>query len=186
MFDCDLQFPHAYELREIGELTGSGQSALPLHYFPAPTSRPERDGWWIEVCPHADQQWWGVFAHGYSSPPGISRALSTPDPKRMCVISGGQAYVVSAANPRDWNVVPVLPITDACSVLQHELLLFADFSRVTAWGKDGMVWQVQFNFDGLNFTSVTPDLITGQGYEPALNQDAQFVIETRTGKVLRG
>ena len=184
MFESDLQFPHSYAIAEPPELSGSGKSELPLHYFPLPENRPEPDGVWIKFCPQLNQEWVGVFAGGYASPPAISKILSTPDPMRACVISRGQAFLVNSCKPSDWEVVPILPITYACAVPQHQFLLLADFSRVTAWNK-GIVSQVRFAFDGLTFTTVKPDLIEGYGYDPASAANKSFVIQTQTGKVRR-
>jgi hypothetical protein len=112
--------------------------------------------------------------------------MSTPDPTRVCVISGGQAYLVNTCDPQDWSIVPALPITDARSLPQHQILLFADFSCVTAWGKYGKVWQAQFPLDGLTLSGVTPDLIEGLGYNPAEGENTSFMIDPRTGRTLRG
>ena len=112
--------------------------------------------------------------------------MSTPDPTRVCVISSGQAYVVNTRDPRDWSVVPALPITDARSLHQHQILLFADFSSVTAWGKYGKVWQAQFPLDGLTISAVAADLIEGLGYNPTEGKNTSFMIDVRTGRTLRG
>ena len=185
MFECDLQFPHAYEVNECPELPGSGQSDLDLHYFPPPRARSEHDGLWLEVCPRSGQKWLGVFAHGYVSPSAISRVLSTPHPTYVCVISSGQAYIVNTCDPQEWSIVHVIPVTDARSLPQHQILLFVGFSSVTAWGRDGKVWQAQFPVDGITLTEVTPWLIEGFGYNPAEGGDTSFEIDTKTGRILR-
>lgn len=78
MFDTDLQFPHTYELSEPPEQPGSGRGNLQVHYIPTPEKREEHDGMWIRVRPAASEEWIGVFAGGYGSPPSINKLLSTP------------------------------------------------------------------------------------------------------------
>jgi hypothetical protein len=62
-----------------------------------------------------------------------------------------------------------------------------DFSSVTAWGRDGKVWQVRLSVDGITLTEVTSDWIEGFGYNPAEGGNTSFRIDIRTGgKVLPG
>jgi hypothetical protein len=182
----ELDFPHDYDIRECSEYPGTGPIKVPVHYFPTPSARPEHSGVWVEVHPLGCSPWLGVFAHGYShgsAGPGISKVLSTPDSERVCVISGGGAYIVRANNPADWSEIPILPITEARLVREYGFMLFADFSRLTAWGANGMVWQTQLAFDGLRITTMDRDLIKGYGYDPASATDAPFSVNTRTGSI---
>jgi hypothetical protein len=94
--------------------------------------------------------------------------------------------MVNSRDPQEWSIVPVAPVTDARSLPQHQILLFASFTSVTAWGRDGKVWQAKFPVDGLTLTDVTPDLIEGFGYNPAEGGNTSFVIDTITGRILRG
>jgi hypothetical protein len=180
----ELDFPHDYDIRECSELPGTGPIKVPVHYFPTPSARPEHDGVWVEVHPSGRSSWLGVFAYGYShssTGPGISKFLSTPDSERVCVISGGGAHIVRANNPADWTQVPILPITEAYAVPEYGFMLFADFSRLTAWGTNGIVWQTQLPFDGLRITTIDRDLIRGYGYDPVSATDGPFSVITRTG-----
>lgn len=180
MLTTELLFPRAYELHEPPELPCSGAYELPVHYFPLPHSRSERDGAWVRVSPHAGGEWIGVFAEGY----GISKILSTPDPKRVCVISGGTGYVVNALSPAEWESLPFLPITYACSISELGFLLFGTLSSLVAWS-DRVLWHSQLAVDGLTITSVSPNRIEGYGYNPALDANDPFLVDARTGAELR-
>jgi len=177
----ELLFPCAYELGDPPEMPGSGTYDLPVHYFPAPPSRSEQDGVWIRVCPHAGEEWIGVFAEGYGSP-GVSKILSTPDLRRVCVISRGGAYVVDAFSPNDCERLP-WPVTYACSIPELGFLLFGTFSSLIAWNGE-VLWQSWLAVDGLTVTSVTPNRIEGHAYNPANDSDDPFSLDSRTGAEL--
>lgn len=177
----ELSFPHSYEIRECPELPGSGPFEEPVFYFPNLGSRPEHDGVWIEVCPSGGPPWLGVFAFGGLTTPGFSKVLSTPDPSRVCVISGGAGYLVNAGAPDEWTKIPVLPVTYACSVPEHGFLLLANFSNLAAWNATGEIWRTQFSFDGVRITKIGSEVIDGYGYDPACGADVPFAVNTRTG-----
>lgn len=182
VFEIDLAFPHLYELSEPPELPGSGVSGLSQYYYPPPKGRTERDGLWIRCRPRAGKDWVGVFGDEYGTPPAISKVLSTPDPDRVCVISGGRGYVVNSSKPTEWRTVPFFPITYATPLLELRFLLFANFSSIVAWNND-VIWQATVAVYDLTITSVTADQIKGHGYDPALGADDSFVVETSTGRV---
>jgi hypothetical protein len=182
MLNSELLFPHSYELREPPKLPGSGARDLPVHYFPPPPFRSEQDGVWVRVSPDAGEEWIGVFAEGYGNP-GVTKILSTPNPNRVCIISRGGAYVVNAFSPTEWERLPFLPITYACSIPERRFLLFATFSSLIAWN-DGVLWQSHLAVDGLTVTNVSPNRIEGYGYDPALGADDPFLVDSSTGAEL--
>jgi hypothetical protein len=79
MAELELTFPHSNEVEEPGELPGAGNFCFPLIFFPPVKGRPEHDGLWLKAKAENGRTWMGVFAFGYSSPPALSRVLSTPE-----------------------------------------------------------------------------------------------------------
>jgi hypothetical protein len=182
MLDADLGFPHSYEIEEVPELPGTGISDVPLFYFPNPKARQGHDGLWLCVRAASGKSWVGVFAFGYGSPPAISRVTSTSDPDVICVISRGAAYIVKADEPDSWKEIPVRPVLDVRLVLEHQLLIFAEFTRLTAYGRDGLVWRSpRLCWDHLRILGVTLDEIKGVGYDPTNACDSYFLVDIRTG-----
>lgn len=184
----DQTFPHSYEVEELHELPGNGKFDVPVLYFPRPTgTRPDHDGIWLKIRAANGKSWVGVFAFGYSEPPAISRIVSTADPDRVCVISRGAAYVVSADNPGSWEEIPAIPVLDVRSIPARQLLLFADFTRLAAYGNNGLVWRSpQVCWDELKIVNITQDIIDGVGYDPTnkLRELRRFVVDIETGRSL--
>jgi hypothetical protein len=182
MLEIDLALPHSYEVEELGELPGTGRFSVPLIFFPPPKGRPEHDGLWLKVKPSSGRGWVGVFKFGYSSPPAFSRVVSTPHPNRVCVISNGAAYVVEADEPEVWGQIPVSPVLDVRMIPEHGLLVFADFTRLAAYGSSGLAWQSpSVCWDALKIVSVTRETIEGTGYDPTISRESRFVVDLKTG-----
>ncbi len=176
----DETFPRLYEIREAGELPGSGRFAEPLLYFPPPGGRPEHDGWWLRVKASAGASWIGVFAFGYDAPPAFSRVIATPDPQRVCVIARGAAYVVKADEPEVWEKIPLFPVLDVRPIPERQLLLFADFTALAAYGSQGLSWRSpRVCWDELQIRNVTHDTVEGTGFG-----ESRFVVDLKTGRSL--
>jgi hypothetical protein len=178
MLEIDLAFPHSYEVEELSELPGTGRFDVPLIYFPRPDTRPEGDGLWLRVHAAKGGSWVGVFAFGYG-PQAVSRVVSSPYPDRVCVVSRGAAYIVKADEPDVWEKIPILPVLDLRLISEHQLLVFADFTSLAAYGRAGLAWQSpRLCWDELKILRVTPDTIEGVGDE------SRFVVDIRTGRSL--
>lgn len=185
MLDIDLTYPHSYEVEELRDIPGTGESEVPVVYFPRPKSRPEHDGLWLKIRPGNGKSWVGVFAFGYELPSAFSRVLSSPDPDRVCIVSRGAAYIVKAGEAADWEQIPILPVLDVRVIAEHRFLLFADFTRLAAYGGGGLVWQSpRVCWDELKITNVTRDRIEGVGYDPTNLGQSRFAVDIGTGRSL--
>jgi hypothetical protein len=183
----DMTFPHSYSVESISNLPGNGRLEIPLEDIPRPKSRAEHDGLWVLIRPASGKSWVGIFAFGYEEPPATSRIV-TPDPDRVCIISPGAAYIVQADDPSTYQQIPVLPVLDVRSIPEHRLLVLADFTRMAAFGRNGILWtSPQVRWDELKILNVTAERIEGVGYDPTnLGGSAQshFAVETKTGRSL--
>ncbi len=185
MLGIDLTYPHSYEVEELGEMPGTGHSSVQVVYFPRPKSRPEHDGSWLKVHAGSGRSWLGVFAFGYASPPAFSGVVSSPDPDRFCIVSRGAAYIVKADDPESWEQVPVAPVLDVRQITERGLLLFADFTRLAAFGSGGLVWRSQrVCWDELKITEVTRDRVEGVGSDPMNFGKSRFAVDIATGRSL--
>ncbi len=174
----DLEFAHEYEVEEFRELPGTGKLGIPLIYFPQPKTRPEHDGLWVTIHPTDGRSWTGVF-QGLDTSCAISRVVSTPDPERVCVVSGGLGYLVKANQPEIWEEIVVAPITDVRSLSEQALIVFADFTNLAAYTRNGLAWKTQpLCWDELKILRITASTLEGVGYE------AEFAVDIRTGRSL--
>jgi hypothetical protein len=185
LVETNLEFPHSYEIEEVPEFPGTGKCSVPVFYFPRNESRPEHDGVWLRMRPANGESWVGVFDFGYQSPPAISKVISTFDVDRVCVISSGAAYIVKADDPETWEKLDVTPVLDVRVSLEHQLLVFADFTRLTAYCGGQLVWQSpRLCWDDLRILNVSQERIEGVGYDPTTSGDSCFAVDIRTGSSL--
>lgn len=182
MVAIDLTFPHSYAVEEPPELSGTGDDVRPI-YIPTPESRTEHDGVWVKISRPGGGSWVGVFAFGYTSPPAISRIISLPDPDRVCIVSRGAAYLVEASQPEVWERLPVMPVIDVVVVPAQELVVFANFTRLSAYNRNGLAWQSpRLCWDGLKIDAITHSSIECRGYDPtAASGESFFAVDLLTG-----
>src|ERR1041385_5852096 len=141
MVDFQADFPHSYKVEDVCEFPGTGQFKEPLFYFPRLKDKKEHEGWWLKISPPGGLSWIGIFASDYASPPAISRVLSFPDPDHFCVVSQGAAYILNANDPNDWSQVVSFPVLEVQVVVDFGLLIFSDFTSLSAYSKDGLLWE---------------------------------------------
>lgn len=184
MLAVNLEFPHSYEISEVPELPGTGKFPFPVYHYPRPTSRGERDGLWVKVQPNSGDPWFGVFAFDHDN--FYTGIVSTPDPDRLCVISRGAAYIVSASDPEHWEMVDLPSISAPLAALDHRLLIFPFFDRLSAYGLHGLVWRSpRVCWDDLKIEKITADTIEGTGYDPTSKSgEMVFAVDIRTGRSL--
>jgi hypothetical protein len=152
-------------------------------YFPGASETGGRDGLLVAVIPTAAPPWIGVFAGGYASSSVLSGVFSCPDGRSLCVVSSGRGYIVRVDDPEIWMELRSFPITDVRAISEGDLLVFADFTTLAAYGQLGLVWVTeQLSWDGLKLTEVTPELIRGTAWDSPRDREVEFVVDVRTGR----
>lgn len=182
--DVDLTFTHTYQVQDRFELPGSGESEIPTIYIP-PHNRAEHAGLWLRVRASNGRAWTGVFAYGLGGLFGFSRIMSSPDPDSVIVISKGAAYLIRADDPSSYKqLLPVNPVTDARAIAEQGLVLFASFTKLFAYGPDGVRWESShLCADCLKILGVDGDTITCSGYDPGGSPDTiHFDVDLLTGE----
>lgn len=184
-----LEFPHDYSVNLLSQVPDD-TSAKRIFYYPGAAESGTNEGLIVEVAALGKpDSWVGVFAFGYpedeySECNGI---YSCPDRKSICVVADGDAFVVETSTPKNWTIVRCTPVLAVKSLLEHELLLFADFSSIWAWSSLGLSWYANVAHDGLKIEGVDEAFVFGRAFGPVPGkEDVQFQVELRTGKVTGG
>lgn len=176
----DFTFPHQYTIEELQELP-SGLTKVKHIYFPTGSEKGGRDGFLIKINPRLGDPWLGTFAFG-SFPKAITGIYSCPDEKLMCVISAGEGYIIRTDNPAIWEEIKVCPILDVRLIALRRLLIFADFTSISAYGSEGLEWTTdRLSWDGLRLAEVTPDYIKGFGWDAPREREVEFLVNVETG-----
>jgi hypothetical protein len=105
---------------------------------------------------------------------------------KLCVVVGGPGYIVDVEDPTKWEDLAIPYVTDVRELPDQKLIVFADWTGLTAYGKNGKVWQTKrIALDGLEITSISGDRIYGR-YEHMGGEECKFEVDLKSGKVKGG
>jgi hypothetical protein len=181
-FRFEFTFPRNYEVRMV-EAAPPVHPIEKLYHYPAELEEGDRSGAYLRVTPQIGPAWVGFFALGFDSDQVVSSICSTPDPERFCVVVGGYAYLVKAADPADWLRVEQRPVVDLRVLPQQGLLLFGGFTSITAVGSAGIEWTTErLSWEGLTLTEIDADKLLGHGWDALADKEVPFEVDLKTGK----
>jgi hypothetical protein len=181
-FKLDFTFPHHYEVKLL--------SAAPLvhpvekiHHYPVELEEGDRAGAYVRVVPRAGTPWTAFFALGFDSSQVVNAICSCPDPDFFCAVVGGYAYVVKATDPAQWFGVEQRPVVDLRALARERLLLFTDFTSISALGHEGLRWTTgRLSWEGVSITAIADQTLTGLGWDAMSDKEVAFEVDLLTGK----
>ncbi|WP_147439756.1 hypothetical protein [Corallococcus sp. CA049B] len=105
-----------------------------------------------------------------------------PDPEKLCVVSRGAGYLVTARDPSAWEAVQVMPVTDVRAVPSAGVVVFADFTEMVAYGAEGLRWRTKrLSWDGLKIIQVTERSIIGEYWDMRTEMMQTFEVDLSSG-----
>lgn len=141
----------------------------------------------VRVEPAGGEAWTGVFACGFDSAKVASGLYSHPDPKRMCVVAAGYGYIVDTREPRLYERVIAQPVVSVHAAREAELLLFTDFTNISAYGREGITWRTErLTWEGLRITEVTAATVRGYGWDMPKDREVEFAVDLKSGQHVGG
>ena len=177
----DTTFPHDWQV-EILEATPL--IAPTRHYiYPQAVEEVERGALQIyfRSRPEAERAM-ATFALGFADPSLPHGVWSCPNPRQMCAIAGGYAYVVDLDRPDKWIQIPYRPVTWVDAAPAHKLLLFASFHRLWALGVEGKAWETnRLSWEGLRVTGINSRQLHGFGWDLETDSEVPFTVDLATG-----
>jgi hypothetical protein len=177
----DLTFPHKW----TAEVLRERPLILPRRQFVYPKHAEEVERGALEVMVHpADAEaFLGTFALGFADPAAPTGVWSCPDPKGLCAVSGGYAYLVNTEQPEEFVQVEYRPVLEVRALREQGLLLFAGHHALMAWGVDGKAWEtVRLSWEGVQITSVEGRWLHGAGWDMRTDKDVPFRVDLETGE----
>jgi hypothetical protein len=181
--NVDLTFPHHYELVDPSMATDA--RVYPFGVLSNEAASP--DSLVVAVAPGGDtgSSWVGRFEQGSPIATALSGVFSLPDPDQVCVVSGGQAFVVCANNPLDWEALKApFPVTRILAVPEVSVLLLIDFTHIAAMGENGVSWTSnRLSWDGIDVKDVVGSTLLGFGWSAPEHRHVGFRLDLRTGDV---
>jgi hypothetical protein len=174
---CDKTFSGDFDFapREL-----SGSAPTRTFWYPGASRTGGRDGVVLGVEPAMSEPWIGMFADG-SLTDARWWAVALPDRASLAVVCGGAAYRVCAEDPEDWNEISSVVVRDPVVLPALNLVLFVDFTGITAYGPDGRAWDTGgLVYDDLEIERVVGHVLHAAGSAPP-GTTRRFSLDLRDG-----
>jgi hypothetical protein len=116
-----------------------------------------------------------------SMPTGI---YACPNPRELCAVAGGYAYVIDTAAPERSTHIPLKPVVEVVVLAEHGLLVFVGFHAIVAWGREGLAWQTaRLSWEGIRVVGIGVDggELRGFGWNLMADKEVAFSVDLRTG-----
>lgn len=177
------RFDRNYEVEVVKESTGA--ETEPTVYLPGRLQRGGQDGVTLRVVPRGLEPWIGRFAFGDPSGESLTCVLSSPNADEMCVVSSGSGYIVKSNDWTKWQAVRALPVRDVQVAMDMRLLIFADFTKLVAYNKDGLKWQSpRVSSDEIERVEIASREATIIGWSAARQRKRRVTIDLSSGTVV--
>lgn len=180
----DLSFPHRWQ----AEILVVRPPILPMRHFtyPAQAEEVERGALEVMVRPQMDQNpappFLATCALGFRDPAVPTGIWSTPEPEKICAVSGGYVYLIDTAAPERFTMLTLRPVLEIRAILSELLLLFVGHRSILAWGSRGQAWESgKLSDEGLTLGAVDNGILHGKGWEMMSDREAAFLLDLRSG-----
>ena len=189
--NAEPDFPQLWR----AEILPARPAILPARHFvyPREAEEIERGALEVMVRPQADgvdaapMQFLATCALGFRTPAVPTGIWAAPNPRDLCAVSGGYAYVIDTTDPQRFTMIEYRPVLEVRAVVEVGLLLFVGHRSILAWGTDGIAWETdKLSDEGVTITGIENGVLRGMGWEMMTDKEKAFAIELGSGLVLGG
>lgn len=156
--------------------------SLPTFCYPGALPEAWVPGIAVRVMPSLGGSWIGYFQEGNMTPHGAQLCCAHPDGRRLVVVSRGAAYVVSMADPTDWEELSMLAVIGYCVAPAEQVLVLYDHMQLLGLCADGLIWSTPIlSWDGIRSVEVINGTVIGEGWDASTSKYVPFSVDVRTG-----
>jgi hypothetical protein len=164
-----------YPMQIAGEEDAMARGALRVMVHPASPGN-SGGGSFLATC-----------ALGFADPRMPTGIFACPNPREMCAVAGGYAYVIDTSAPERSAQIPLKPVVEVVSLVEQGLLVFVGFHAMAAWGREGLAWQTaRLSWEGIRVAGVEGDVLRGVGWNLMTDREIEFSVDLRTGAHIGG
>jgi hypothetical protein len=177
----DLSFPHRWQ----AEMLAARPLILPpMHFtYPRDAEEVERGALEVLVRPETSDVFLATCALGFRDPSVPSGLWSTPEPEKLCAVSGGYAYIIDTTAPEQFTMIPYRPVLEVRAVVENSLLLFVGHRSILAWGRDGQAWESErLSDEGVTIVKIENGILHGVGWEIRTDKETPFALDLASGQ----
>jgi hypothetical protein len=179
----DLSFPHDWQ----AEILPTRPAILPARHFiyPRDAEEVERGALGVLVRPvQREQPFLATCALGFRDAAVPTGIWAAPNPREICAVSGGYAYLIDVAEPGRFTMIEYRPVLEVRALVEEHLLLFVGHRSIIAWGANGLAWEtVKLSDEGVTIAGVEGGVLRGSGWEMISDKEKAFAVELASGKM---
>jgi hypothetical protein len=181
----DLSFSHAWQ----AEILAARPLILPPRHFvyPMNVEEVERGALEVMVRPEGSQApFLATCALGFRDPVVPTGIWSAPNPRELCAVSGGYAYIIDTSAPDRFTMLPYRPVLRMVPAPDDDLLLFAGHRAIIAWGAQGEAWQSpKLSDEGVTILETQKGKLLGMGWNMMSDKETSFTLDLQTGQIIK-
>lgn len=179
----DLSFRHDWQ----AEILPARPAIFPARHFiyPRDAEEVERGALEVLVKPQEHgQPFLATCALGFRDPAVPTGIWSAPNPRELCAVSGGYAYLIDTAAPEHFTMIEYRPVLEVKALVEERLLLFVGHRSIIAWGANGLAWETaKLSDEGVTITGTEDGVLRGTGWEMISDKEKAFAVELGSGKI---
>jgi hypothetical protein len=122
-------------------------------------------------------------ALGFTDPSMPTGVFACPNPRELCAVAGGYAYIVDTSSPEHSTHIALRPVAEVKVLPVQHLLLFVGFHTIAAWGANGLAWETErLSWEGIRIGSVEDNVLHGYGWDLMADKEVPFAVDLATGQ----
>lgn len=181
-----LEFPHEWR----AEVLTSPPLIAPARQFTYPQQvageedAMARGALLVQVHPAAGGTFLASCALGFTDPAMPTGIFSCPNPRELCAVAGGYAYIIDTDTPQRPTHIPLRPVAEVLVLAERGLLVFVGFHAMVAWSGEGLAWQsARLSWEGIRVVGigVEGNALHGFGWSLMTDKEVEFSVDLRTG-----
>lgn len=181
----DLSFPPRWQ----ADILAARPLILPPRHFIYPRAAEEVERGALEVMIRPDaadaRPFLATCALGFRDPVVPTGLWSTPNPREICAVAGGYAYLIDTVAPEHFTMIPYRPVLELLAAVAEGLLLFVGHYSILAWGPNGQAWEsAKLSDEGVTIAEIDGAVLCGTGWEMMSDREEPFRLDLRTGSLL--
>lgn len=156
----------------------------PRHFiYPRDVEEIERGALEVMVRPESAQPFLATCALGFRDPAAATGVWSAPDPRQICCVSGGYAYIVDTTAPERFTFLSLRPALAVHAAADAALLLFVGHRTILAWGPEGPQWESEkLSDEGVTVSSIDGWTLRGMGWSLMTDKETPFALDLHSGR----
>jgi hypothetical protein len=180
----NLEFPHDWraEILTTPPLIAPARQFTYPHQIAGEEDALARGALLLHVTPATGGTFLATCALGFTDPAMPTCLYACPNPRELCAVAGGYAYILDTSEPTRSTHIQLKPVAEVLVLAAQRLLVFVGFHSIVAWGAEGLAWETaRLSWEGIRITGADGESLHGFGWNLTTDKEVVFSIDLHTG-----